>query len=65
MTAAAWICLAAALIGLGFWLYGIHVRTVRTAVSAAEARGYQRRAMEGVAAGFEAGWHPGTTRGAR
>ena len=59
--AAAAVVLIAALIGFGFWLYGIHAR----AVAAAEARGYQRRAMEGVAAGFDAGWHPGMTRGAR
>ena len=50
-----------ALVGLAFWLYGIHLR----AVTAAEARGYQRRASEGIAAGFDAGGHPGMTRGAR
>ena len=50
-----------ALIIGAFWLYGIHLR----AITAAEARGYQRKASEGVTAGFDAGWHPGMGRGAR
>ena len=46
------------------WLGGL-LRGRAEAIRAAEARGYQRRASEGIQAGFDAGWHPGMTRGAR